>query len=73
MGAPLDGVPTYHQHNGLVDSEQDRKKRLRAALDGVQLNPEQTKDDTTPAAENANEAAQRDREFDANRPPHHAG
>lgn len=44
----------------------ERARRLRAALDGVELAPEVTADDVAEADEPA-----RDREFEANRPPHH--
>ena len=44
----------------------ERAKRLRAALDGLELAPEVTSDDRPETDEKA-----RDREFEANRPPHH--
>ena len=46
---------------------------LGAALDGVALNPEQTNDDAAPMPDAIAEEESRDREFDANRPPHHEG
>ena len=53
--------------------DEERKRRLRAALDGVALNPEQTNDDVAPMPDAIAEEESRDREFDANRPPHHEG
>lgn len=49
----------------------ERARRLRAALDGVDLAPEVTADDATEAAAAAAESRSRDEEFKANRPPHH--
>ncbi len=50
----------------------EAKRRLRAALDGVELLPEETQDDrlirTSVQAEKENDA-----ELQANVPPHHGG
>lgn len=54
-------------------AEREHKRRLRAALDGVALNPEQTMDDVAPLPETVVDESKRDEELDANRPPHHAG
>lgn len=44
-----------------------KRARLRAAMDGVVLAPETTSDDVA----ESEDPKQRDREFEANRPPHH--
>ncbi len=46
-----------------------RRKRLRAALDGVRLTPEITRDELPDPQDSASKT--RDSEFEANRPPHH--
>lgn len=60
-----------------MGSEEQRKaearRRLRAALDRVELLPEETSDERLikASAEAEREAADRDAEFQRNRPPHH--
>ena len=45
----------------------EKKRALRAALDGVELTPEITQDEMQPPAQDSN----RDQEMVANKPPHH--
>lgn len=53
----------------LSDEQTARRKRLRAALDGVRLTPDVTRDELPdPQDPKVNT---RDSEFEANRPPHH--
>lgn len=47
----------------------ERRRRLRAALDGIRLTPEVTKDEVPDPREDQTQS--RDAEFRANRPPHH--
>ena len=47
----------------------ERRRRLRAALDGVRLTPEVTKDEIADPRDT--ESQSRDTEFLRNRPPHH--
>ncbi len=52
----------------------EARRRLRAALDGVELLPEETADDRRlreSEAQRRAEDAERDAEFERNRPPHH--
>ncbi|MEN9711207.1 MAG: hypothetical protein RL441_1199 [Actinomycetota bacterium] len=51
------------------DKAAERRRRLRAALDGVKLTPEVTKDEVADPRESQNNS--RDNEFLTNRPPHH--
>ena len=53
----------------LSDDQAARRKRLRAALDGVALTPEVTRDELPEPPDTT--AQTRDKEFEANRPPHH--
>jgi hypothetical protein len=46
----------------------DRKRALRAALDGVELTPDVTQDEISPPAQDSG----RDQEMVANKPPHHS-
>ena len=46
----------------------DRKRALRAALDGVELTPDVTQDEISPPAQDTG----RDQEMVANKPPHHS-
>ena len=46
----------------------ERKRALRAALDGVELTPEITQDEMQPPIQDVN----RDQEMVANKPPHHS-
>jgi hypothetical protein len=48
------------------EAAEAKRQRLRAALDGVDLAPEATSDDAPESDDGS-----RDREFEANRPPHH--
>ena len=62
--------------NDLTPEEQrkaEARRRLRAALDGVELLPEETTDERLlkAAAQAAREDADRDAEFQRNKPPHH--
>ena len=51
----------------------EARRRLRAALDGVELLPEETTDERLirASAQAAREEADRDAEFQRNKPPHH--
>lgn len=51
----------------------EARRRLRAALDGVELLPEETTDERLlkAVAQTAREEADRDAEFERNKPPHH--
>lgn len=46
----------------------ERRRALRAALDGVELTPEITQDEMQPPIQDVN----RDQEMVANKPPHHS-
>ena len=52
----------------------EARRRLRAALDGIELLPEETSDDRrirVSEAQRRAEESERDAEFERNRPPHH--
>lgn len=51
----------------------EARRRLRAALDGVELLPEETTDERLirASAQAEREEADRDAEFQRNKPPHH--
>ena len=49
----------------------EAKRRLREALDGVELVPEETRDDRAIREAQAKQEADRDAEFVRNKPPHH--
>ena len=77
-GAPFLGG--HHAHGrivpGVTDEEArkaEAKRRLRAALDGAELLPEETRDDRAIREEAQAERsdADRDAEFMRNKPPHH--
>lgn len=62
--------------NAMTPEEQrkaEARKRLRAALDGVELLPEETADERLirSSAQAEREEADRDAEFQRNKPPHH--
>lgn len=58
----------------MADEQDERtaeaKRRLRAALDGIDLLPEETSDDRALRG-SAQAERQRDAEMEANKPPHH--
>ena len=66
---------TVHSVNAATPEERakaEARRRLRAALDGVELLPELTADDQViRAASQQREESDRDAEFVQNKPPHH--
>lgn len=67
---------TVHTVNAMTPDElrkAEARRRLRAALDGVELLPEETTDERLirASADMQREESDRDAEFQRNKPPHH--
>lgn len=67
---------TVHTVNATTPDEQrkaEARRRLRVALDGVELLPEETSDERLlrASAQADREESDRDAEFQRNKPPHH--